>query len=191
MKNLTSKELLFRSEDIKILFYEGSPSEKFSNSDMIESRLSFNLFFFLGADINLEVQDFGTKFSFQKNQYILHYSPNKIRAQLWTENHQSLKYVRIEIAYHYVLNLINPVPNKESEVIMKNMIRNNYIFLHKQTPPYITVEMHMILKEIISYSKKGTLQKLFIEVKIIKLLMLIFEQFIKKTLLRKLLKFRP
>lgn len=148
---------------------------------MIESRSSFNLIFFLSSDINLEAQDCGTKFSFEKNQYILHYSLNKSQAELWTENYQPLKYLRIEIAYDYIFKLINPASNKESEEILENMIQNNYIFLHKQTPPYMTVEMHMILKEIITYSKRGMLQKLFIEAKIIKLLILIFEQFNEKN----------
>ncbi|WP_312900981.1 helix-turn-helix transcriptional regulator [Chryseobacterium taichungense] len=178
---MTSKELLFRSEDIQILFHEGSSFEKFSKSEMIESRSSFNLLFFLGSDINLTAQDCRTTFSFNKNQYILHYSHNNSVAELWTDNHQPLKYLRIEIAYTYIFNLINPGLNKESEEILENMTRNNYIFLYKQTPPNMTVEMHMILKELITYSKKGMLQKLFIEAKIIKLLMLIFEQFSEKN----------
>ena len=43
--------------------------------------------------------------------------------------------------------------------------------------------MHMILQEIISYSGKGVMQKLFVEAKIIKLLILIFEQFNEKNTL--------
>ncbi|GEN66995.1 hypothetical protein CRH01_15630 [Chryseobacterium rhizosphaerae] len=45
----------------------------------------------------------------------------------------------------------------------------------------MTVEMHMILKEIIGSSKKGIIQKLFIEAKLIKLLILVFEQFHEKN----------
>ena len=47
----------------------------------------------------------------------------------------------------------------------------------------MTVEMHMIVKEILGYSKRGIMQKLFIEAKIIKLLILIFEQFNEKNIL--------
>jgi transcriptional regulator GlxA family with amidase domain len=43
--------------------------------------------------------------------------------------------------------------------------------------------MHLILQEIISYSGRGVMQKLFIEAKIIKLLILIFEQFNEKNVL--------
>lgn len=181
MKNLPYEEAIFSSEAIKILLQKGSVNEKFSRIDMIESRSSFNLFFFLSSNINLEAQDCGTNFLFKKNQYILHYSNNESMAELWTENNDPLKYMQIEIKYDYIFNLINPVSNRESEDILENLTRNNYIFLHKQTPPYMTVEMHMIVKEIISYSKKGMLQKLFIEAKIIKLLMLIFEQFGEKN----------
>ncbi|WP_346983489.1 AraC family transcriptional regulator [Chryseobacterium sp. POE27] len=181
MKNLPSKEVLFSSEAIKILFQKGSVNEKFSRIDMIESRSSFNLLFLLSSNINLEAQDCGTNFLFKKNQYVLHYSHDESMAELWTENNDPLKYMQIEIMYDYIFNLINPVSNTESEDILENLTRNNYIFLHKQTPPYMTVEMHMIVKEIISYSKKGMLQKLFIEAKIIKLLMLIFEQFSEKN----------
>ncbi|WP_042720786.1 helix-turn-helix transcriptional regulator [Flavobacterium sp. B17] len=181
MTNLQPKEVLFSSEAIKILFQEGLVNEKFSRTDMIESRASFNLLFLLSSNINLEAQDCGTNFLFKKNQYILHYSRDESMAELRTESNDPLKYMRIEIVYDYIFNLINPASNRESEDILENMIRNNYIFLHKQTPPYMTVEMHMIVKEIISYSKKGMLQKLFIEAKIIKLLMLIFEQFSERN----------
>jgi AraC-like DNA-binding protein len=57
------------------------------------------------------------------------------------------------------------------------MVDNHYVFLHKETPPDMTVEMHMILNEIVNSTKKGILQKLFIEAKISKLLILILEQF--------------
>ncbi|MDH6251436.1 AraC-like DNA-binding protein [Chryseobacterium sp. H1D6B] len=181
MKNQSNSGLLFRSEDIKIIMPEDSYPEKFSRSDMIESRSSFNLLFLLSPNIHLEAYDCGTKFIFKKNQYILHYSPQESKAELWTENQEVLKYFQIQINYQYIFNLINPRSNRESAEILENMVKNNYIFLHKETPPDMTVEMHMILKEIVSYSKKGVMQKLFIEAKIIKLLMLVFEQFNEKN----------
>lgn len=181
MKNQSHKGLLFRSENIKILMQEDLYPEKFSKSNMIESKSSFNLLFLLSPNINLAAEDCGTKFLFKKNQYILHYSPEESMAELWTENQELLKYFQIQINYNYISNLINPDSNKESADILESMIRNNYIFLHKQTPPYMTVEMHMILREIVSYSKKGVMQKLFVEAKIIKLLILIFEQFNEKN----------
>lgn len=181
MKNLPHKEVLFSSEAIKILFHKSPVNEKFSRIDMIERQSSFYLLFLLSTNINLEVQDSETNFLFKKNQYILHYSREESITELWTENNDPLIYMHIEIVYDYIFNLINPVSDRESEDILENLTRNNYIFLHKQTPPYMTVEMRMIVKEIISYSKKGMLQKLFIEAKIIKLLMLIFEQFSEKN----------
>jgi AraC-like DNA-binding protein len=181
MKNQSHKGLLFRSENIKILMLEDLHPEKFSKSNMIEGKSSFNLLFMLSPNINLAAEDCGTRFLFKKNQYILHYSSEESMAELWTENQEILKYLQIQINYSYISNLINPDSNKESADILESMIRNNYIFLHKQTPPYMTVEMHMILKEIISYSKKGVMQKLFVEAKIIKLLILIFEQFNEKN----------
>lgn len=161
--------------------HEDSSPEKFSRSSMLESQSSFNLLFLLSPNIKLEAQDCGTSFLFKKNQYILHYSSRESTAELWTENLEVLKYLQIQINYQYILNLINPESNKENADLLENMIENNYIFLHKETPPYMTAEMHMILKEIINFSKKGVLQKLFIEAKIIKLLMLVFEQFNEKN----------
>jgi AraC-like DNA-binding protein len=184
MKNLSHKELLFRSETIKILFQEGFISEKIHQSDIVEGQSSFNLLFFLSSNIILKAQDCGTKLSFKKNQYILHYSRAEGLAELWSENAEPLKYLHIQIDYEYIFNLINPDSDKENEETLERMIRNNYIFLHQQTPPFMTVEMHMILNEIISYSKKGMLRKLFIEAKIIKLLMLILEQFGEKNTFR-------
>jgi AraC-like DNA-binding protein len=181
MKNQSHQGLLFRSEDIKILMKEEVSPEKFLKSNMIEGKSSFNLLFLLSQNINLEAEDCGTKFLFKKNQYILHYSPQESVAELWTENQEILKYLQVQINYNYIFNLINPESNSESAHILESMIQNNYIFLHKQTPPYMTVEMHMILKEIITYSKKGVMQKLFVEAKIIKLLILIFEQFNEKN----------
>ncbi|MFC3159812.1 AraC-type DNA-binding protein [Chryseobacterium arachidis] len=181
MKDQSDRGLLFRSEDIKILMQENSYPEKFSRSNMIESKSSFNLLFLLSPNINLEAQDCGSKFLFKKNQYILHFSSEESAAELWTENQEIIKYLQIQIHYNYILKLINPEESKENADILENMIRNNYIFLHKQTPPYITVEMHMILREIISSSKKGVMQKLFVEAKIIKLLILMFEQFDEKN----------
>ncbi|MCS3530411.1 helix-turn-helix transcriptional regulator [Chryseobacterium sp. JUb7] len=183
MKNQSKKGLLFRSEDIKILMQEDSCPENISKSNMIEGKSSFNLLFLLSPNINLEAHDCGTKFSFKKNQYILHYSPEESTAELWAENQEVLKYLQVQINYQYIFNLINPESNKENADILEGMIKNNYIFLHKETPPDMTVEMHMILREIISYSKKGVMQKLFIEAKVIKLLILIFEQFNEKNMI--------
>ncbi|WP_027378798.1 helix-turn-helix transcriptional regulator [Chryseobacterium daeguense] len=182
MKSLPNKGLLFKSDDIKIILHEGLNSGK-SSEKMIESQSSFNLLFFLSQNINLEAEDCGAKFLFRKNQYILHYSSKESAAKLWTESQEFLKYLQIEMNYNYISNLINPESNKENADILECMIRNNYIFLHKQTPPSMTVEMHIILREIISYSKKGVMQKLFVEAKIIKLLLLIFDQFNEKNTL--------
>ncbi len=181
MKNQTDRKVLFRSDDIEIFLQEDLYPEKFSRSMMIEGKSSFNMLFLLSQNIHLEAQDCGTRFKFKKNQYILHYSPQKNMSELWTENQEILHYLQIQINYDYIFHLINPESNKENADILENMIKNNYIFLHKQTPPYMTVEMHMIIKEIVSYSKKGVMQRLFIEAKIIKLLILIFEQFNEKN----------
>jgi len=186
MRNPSQKEVLFRSEDIKIVMQEDSYPEKFSKSNMIKSKASFNLLFLLSPNIQLEAYDCGTKLLFKKNQYILHYSAQESTAELWTENQEILKYLQIQINYQYIFNLIEPDSNKESAEILENMIRNNYIFLHKETPPDMTVEMHMILREILSYSRKGVMQKLFVEAKIIKLLILIFEQFKEKNTVKRI-----
>lgn len=186
MRNPSQKEVLFRSEDIKIVMQEDSYPEKFSKSNMIESKASFNLLFLLSPNIHLEAYDCGTKLLFKKNQYILHYSAQESTAELWTENQEILKYLQIQINYQYIFNLIEPDSNKESAEILENMIRNNYIFLHKETPPDMTVEMHIILREILSYSRKGVMQKLFVEAKIIKLLILIFEQFNEKNTVKRI-----
>ncbi len=174
MKNQSYRGLLFSSENITIFLQEDLYSGK---SRMIESKSSFNLLFILSDHVILEAEDCRTNFLFDKNQYILHYSREKSTAELRSDGRELLKYLQIQINYDYILNLINPESNKENADILENMTGNNYIFLYKHTPPFMTVEMHMILKEIISYSKKGVLQKLFVEAKIIKLLLLIFEQF--------------
>ncbi|MFL9834194.1 helix-turn-helix domain-containing protein [Chryseobacterium terrae] len=176
------KRVLFKSEDIKVIFNENSANENFLQSYFIEGESSFNLLFLLSQNINLKASDCGTQFEFKKNQYILHYSSAENRAELWTENQEVLKYIQIQINYQYVFDLIDPHSTLESAEILENMKNNNFIFLHKQTPPNMTVEMHMILKEILGYSKKGVMQKLFIEAKIIKLLILIFEQFNEKDI---------
>ncbi|KAA0127150.1 helix-turn-helix transcriptional regulator [Chryseobacterium sp. SN22] len=186
MKNQSGQGLLFSSENIKIFLKEELYTGRFSKSDIIEGRTSFNLLFFLSENIHLNAEDCGTKFLFKRNQYILHYSREESTAELWTENKEMLKYLQIQMNYDYISNLINPESNKENADILEGMIRNHYIFLHKQTPPSMTVEMQIILKEIISYSKKGILQKLFVEAKIIKLLLLIFEQFNERNTLEKM-----
>lgn len=180
MRNQSKSGLLFRSEDIKITMQEDLCPDQSFKSHMLEGKSSFNLLFLLSSNVNLEAHDCGTKFLFKKNQYILHYSPQESIAELWTENQEILKYLQIQINYQYIFNLINPELNRENADILESMISNNFIFLHKETPPDMTVEMHMIVKEIIGYTKKGIMQKLFIEAKIIKLLILIFEQFNEK-----------
>lgn len=180
--------LLFQSEDIKVVFHEDAATEKYLKSNFIEGQSSFNLLFLLSPNINLQASDCGTNFQFKKNQYILHYSSAENHAELWTENQEVLKYLQIQVNYQYVFNLIDPKSNLESAEILENMKNNNFIFLHKQTPPNMTVEMHMILKEISGYSKKGMMQRLFIEAKIIKLLILIFEQFNEKDIVEDLSK---
>ncbi|GEN75752.1 helix-turn-helix transcriptional regulator [Chryseobacterium hagamense] len=168
------KGLLFGSENIKIYLQEDLHPGK---SRITESKSSFNLLFILSGHVVLEAEDCGTDFLFDKNQYILHYSRKKSTAELWSERCELLKYIHIQINYAYISNLIRPEENKENADILEGMMQNQYMFLHQQTPPLMTVEMHIILKEIISYSKKGILQKLFVEAEIIRLLFLIFEQF--------------
>lgn len=180
MKKQPKRGLLFRSDDIKVNFHEDAAAEKLSRSNFVEGKSSFNLLFLLSPNINLQASDCGTTFKFKKNQYILHYSSSENQAELWTEDQEILKYLQVEVNYQYIFNLIDPESHTESAEILEKMKNNNFIFLHRQTPPYMTVEMHMILKEIIGYSKKGVMQKLFIEAKIIKLLILIFEQFNEK-----------
>lgn len=178
----TKRGLLFKSEDIKVIYNEDATNENYLQSHFVEGESSFNLLFLLSPNINLQASDCGTQFKFKKNQYILHYSSSENRAELWTENQEVLKYIHIQVNYKYIFDLIDPHSTIESAEILENMKNNNFIFLHKQTPPNMTVEMHMILKEILGYSKKGIMQKLFIEAKIIKLLILIFEQFNEKDI---------
>ncbi|WP_165851759.1 helix-turn-helix transcriptional regulator [Chryseobacterium pennipullorum] len=181
MRNSSKNGLVFRSEDIKIVMQEDSYSGRSSRSHMIEGKSSFNLLFLLSPHIHLAAHNCERQFSFEKNQYILHYSPEEQVAELWTDSKEILQYLQIQINYQYIFNLINPEENLESADILENMIHNNFIFLYNQTPPTMTVEMHMILKEIMTYSRKGVLQKLFVEAEIIKLLILIFEQFNEKN----------
>ncbi len=183
MRKPSKSGLLFESEDIKIIMQEDLWPDQSFKSHMLEGKSSFNLLFFLSDGINLEAPDCGTRFLFKKNQYILHYSPKESVAELWTHNQEIPRYLQIQINYQYIFTLINPELNGENAEILENMIHNHFIFLHKETPPDMTVEMHMIVKEILGYTKKGIMQKLFLEAKIIKLLILIFDQFNEKNTL--------
>ncbi|PWN61333.1 helix-turn-helix domain-containing protein [Chryseobacterium oncorhynchi] len=176
-------ERVFKSDNIEIVIQEDPDSERISRSSIHEDQSSFNLLFLLSPNVNLKAHDCGTQLVFKKNQYILHYSSQDSNAELWTEDPESLKYLHIQLNYRYVSNLIYSESNDEGAEILKSMIHNNFVFLQKATPPNMTVEMHIILQEILSSSKKGVMQKLFIEAKIIKLLILIFEQFNEKNLL--------
>lgn len=179
MQKQTKKGLIFMSDDIKIVFHDDSEVNNFIKTNYVEGKSSFNLLFLLSSDIHLNADDCKTQFIFNKNQYILHYTPEESQAELWTNN-ETMKYLQIQIKYQYIFNLIDPESNRENAEILEQMIHNNFIFLHKETPPNMTVEMHIILKEILSYYRKGVMQKLFVEAKIIKLLILIFEQFNEK-----------
>lgn len=183
MKKPFKSGLLFSSEDIKIIMQEDLCPDQSLRSHILEGKSSFNLIFLLSDDISLEAPDCGTKFLFRKNQYILHYSPKESTAELWTEKIEILKYLQIQMSYQYISNLINPELNRENAEILENMVLNRFLFLHKNTPPEMTVEMHMIVMEIVSNTKRGIMQKLLIEAKIIKLLILIFEQFNEKNIL--------
>ncbi len=185
MKKVYEKKMLFCSEAIRIQSYSDRSADGYLKSDTLESRSGFTLLFMLSDAVHLEAPDCGTSFRFKKNQYILHFLEKDGQAELWTENQASLEYLQIDLDYQYMLHLIRPAPGGESADLLDRLIRNRFIFLHQQTPPSITVEMHMIMKEILGYSRKGVLQKLFIEAKVIKLLMLIFEQFSEKDNIRK------
>ncbi|SDJ71585.1 helix-turn-helix transcriptional regulator [Chryseobacterium jejuense] len=184
MGNQQENEIVFRSENIEIIIQDSSRFKGASRLYLLESSSSFNLLFLLSPDIHLKAHDCDIQFMFKKNQYILHYSLQKNKAELWTNSEEPLKYLHIQLNYQYISNLITPETNGEGAEILENMIHNNFVFLQKATPPNMTVEMHIILKEILSYSKKGIMQKLFIEAKIIKLLILIFEQFNEKNNLK-------
>jgi len=179
MQKQAKKGLIFKSDNIQIVVHEDSKSGNYTKANFVEGKSSFNLLFLLSPNIHLNANDCETQFTFKKNQYILHYTSEESRAELWTD-YETLKYLQIQIKYQYIFNLIDPESNRESAEILEQMIHNNFIFLHKETPPNMTVEMHLILKEIISYYRKGIMQKLFIEAKIIKMLILIFEQFNEK-----------
>lgn len=180
MKEESDNGIIFSSGDIEIFLHEELRSETILRSEVIGNRESFSFIFILSPAVHLEAPDCGTKFLFRKNQYILHYSSQEHTAELWTEHEEGLKFIRIQINYQYIFNLLAPETSKENASVLENMIRNNYVFIHQETPPEMTVEMHMILKEIITYSKKGVMQKLFVEAKMIKLLMLVFQQFSEK-----------
>lgn len=179
MQKQVKKGVIFTSDDIKIVLHEETGTENYAKANFVEGKSSFNLLFLLSPNIHLNANDCKTQFTFKKNQYILHYTSEESQAELWTD-YETLKYLQIQIKYQYIFNLIDPESNRESAEILEQMIHNNFIFLHKETPPNMTVEMHMILKEIITYYRKGVMQKLFVEAKIIKLLILIFEQFNEK-----------
>ncbi|SHM29840.1 helix-turn-helix transcriptional regulator [Chryseobacterium contaminans] len=172
---------IFISENIEITVHNPLVSEGSSKSYILEDPSKFNLLFLLSPEIHLKTYDCDTPFIFKKYQYILHYSIKKNKAELWTDNEENMKYVHIQLHYKYISNLINPSSNTEASEILEKMLQNNFIFLQKSTHPNMTVEMHIILKEILTYYKKGVMQKLFIEAKIIKLLILIFEQFNEKN----------
>ncbi|MGE8527466.1 helix-turn-helix transcriptional regulator [Chryseobacterium rhizosphaerae] len=177
MSNLEEEKILFASDNISIEFC----SERYSKTSILEAGSSFNLLFLLGSDIYLEKSAGHLPIVFRKNQYILYYSSEENRAELRSDSQEALQYLLIRIDYQYINHLINPQSNEESADILENMMRNSFIYFHKETPPTMTVEMHMILKEIIGSSKKGIIQKLFIEAKLIKLLILVFEQFHEKN----------
>ncbi|WP_128414340.1 AraC family transcriptional regulator [Chryseobacterium sp. Leaf394] len=145
----------------------------------IETENCFNLVFFLSSNISLEADDIHSEISIQKNSYILHYSFSKKIAKLISTSSSAMQFLHIQFEYSYISNLLDPQESNENKSILDRMIKNQFILLNHSEPPKITVEMHMIIKEITESSKKGVLQKLLIEAKIIKLLMLIFEQFSK------------
>lgn len=176
MEQPIKERTVFISDNIQITMRENSSPGNYVQSYFSEGKSSFNLLFLLSPNIHLNANHCETRFTFKKNQYILHYTSEESRAELWT-NDETLKYLQIQIKYQYIFNLIDPESNRESEEILRQMTDNHFVFLHKETPPDMTVEMHMILREIISYCRKGIMQKLFVEAKIIKLLILIFEQF--------------
>ncbi|MEE6126440.1 AraC family transcriptional regulator [Chryseobacterium arthrosphaerae] len=181
MREHPNNRMIFSSEDIEIVMQNDQNGEYLLKSFRIERKSGFTLLFLLSHDIHMETGDCGTALFFRKNQYILRFSPEKTTAELWTASQSPLKYLQIHLSYSFVLKLINPELSYENAEILKNMVQNNYIFLHQGTPPDMTVEMHLILNEILNSAKKGILQKLLIEAKIIKLLILIFEQFNDKN----------
>lgn len=147
------------------------------NSFTVESENSFSLLFFLSPNILLDANDLENQILLPKNSYILHYASSNKEASLISKNNSHIDFLHIQIRHSYILNLLKPEENFENNKVMEKMMKNQFLLLHENHPPKITVEMHMIIKEITGSSKKGVLQKLLIEAKIIKLLMLIFEQF--------------
>ncbi|PKF72920.1 helix-turn-helix transcriptional regulator [Chryseobacterium sp. PMSZPI] len=182
MEKQMKKGRLFESEDFKIIMPDDSVYPSNQIVYLTEDQETFTLLFLLSHDINLMTEDGDIRFLFRKNQYILYYSSRENKLKLWSESHEPVKYLQIQVSHRYISKLINPETNKENEEIMEKMIRNQFLFLHKQTPPYMTVEMHLILNEIMTYQQRGLILKLFIEAKIIKLLILIFEQFKEKKI---------
>ncbi|AYZ37982.1 AraC family transcriptional regulator [Chryseobacterium indologenes] len=171
---------VFKSKDMEIMMKEVSAVENTTKPFTTESQSGFNLFFLLHSNMNLKVHEDSRVFLLKKNQYILYHESEENTTLMWPEAKETLKYFHLRLSYHHITNLINPASNREGAEILDKMIHNKFIFLHKGTPPDMTVEMHMIINEMVHYSKEGIVQKLFMEAKVIKLLILIFEQFSEK-----------
>lgn len=184
MREQFNNRIIFSSEDIDIVMQDDSGNGLVSKVYIPEEESGFNLIFLLSADIHLAAGDGGPHLLFRKNQYILRYTSRKTSTALWTESREPLKYLKIHLNSRYISHLIRPESSPENAEILNNMMENNFVFLHKETPPDMTAEMHMILNEIVSSTKKGIMQKLLIEAKIIKLLILILEQFDEKNTLK-------
>jgi hypothetical protein len=175
MRKQPTGRIVFSAEEIEIV-QNDSENESISGTYIPENKAGFNLLFIKFRHLSGSAW-LPPKISVQKKPvYPLLFSGEK-NSELWTEGGESLKYLHIQLSFRYISQLLSPESNQENAEIMRNMVDNHFVFLHKETPPDMTVEMHMILNEIVNSTKKGVLQKLFIEAKISKLLILILEQF--------------
>ncbi|MHA3788066.1 helix-turn-helix transcriptional regulator [Flavobacterium hauense] len=117
----------------------------------------------------------GTQYTFQGNEHNLIFCPDK-QYLVGSPDSKKLSYTfHIVFTEHYFLSLVHrayPVLDSFSS----EMLRRKFVMLAKSNM-LITPEMNSILQEMMNCSRSGMLKCLFMEAKVIKLLMLQIEQY--------------
>lgn len=127
----------------------------------------------LGSSV-LKVQN-GNEYNFSGNQHNLIFCPDKEYLVGSPDEKENSYTFHIIFPQQYFINLINkayPV----LDAFSNEMLKSRFAALAKNNMPIIP-EMNSILQEMMNCKRKGMLKSLFMEAKIIKLLMLQLEQF--------------
>lgn len=178
------KEFCF---DYNIDFFKGSYKEiildnfkiGFGNSIVANpTKLYFDyepdtveMHFTLAGSSTMNCKNYTESFTISEDEHNIYYSKNMRGNVVW--NTQSVSVFEVNLKPDYFEKYL---PNQDIFNIFRKSIQSRETTLLNKQNYYITPQMHLIIQEIMNCNRKGVYKKMYLESKVLELLLLQIEQ---------------